>query len=84
MRSKKEAIVEDEPNLSLASRNKGKGKHGPSSGREVASGIMPTKDMSKIKCYFCGEIGHYASQFPNAKKGKGAKGKEQQQVAIQA
>ena len=29
----------------------------------------------------CDRIGHYASQFPHAKKGKGAKEKKKQQVA---
>jgi hypothetical protein len=40
--------------------------------------------MSMIKCYVCGEIGHYSNQFPHAMEGKGAKGKKQQQVAVQA
>ena len=52
-RIKKEAIVEDVLNLILTSRNKGKGKQGPSFGGEVASGSRPTKDMSRIKCYVC-------------------------------
>ena len=28
------------------------------------------KDISKIKCFHCGELGHYATQFPR-KKNKG-------------
>ena len=39
--------------------------------------------MSMIKCYVCGEIGHYSNQLPHAMKGKGAKGKKQQ-VPVQA
>lgn len=29
------------------------------------------KDMGKVKCFACHKIGHYASQCPSRKKGKG-------------
>lgn len=56
----KEVVVEDDPNLALASRKKGKRKQRPSFGGEVASGSKPNKDMFKIKCYVYREIGNYA------------------------
>jgi hypothetical protein len=37
----------------------------------------PKKDLSRIRCYICGESGHY----PHAKKGKEAKGRKQQVAA---
>ena len=57
----KVVAMEDEPNLALASRNKGKGKYGPISRGEVGSGSRPKKYMSKIKCYVYGEFGNYAT-----------------------
>jgi hypothetical protein len=40
------------------------------------------KDLSHTTCYVCGEFGHYASQCPQAKRGKGTKGKKQQVDAL--
>ena len=34
---------------------------------------MRKKDVSKIKCFRCGEFGHYATQSPLKKKDKDEK-----------
>ena len=33
------------------------------------------KDLSKIRCFRCGELGHFATTFPLRKKDKEAKSK---------
>jgi hypothetical protein len=47
--------------------NKGKGKSDESTSQLVK------KDLSKIKCFSCHKYGHYASQCPDKKKGRGEK-----------
>jgi hypothetical protein len=56
---------EDEENLALALKNKFKGKKGPSGGQ--TSKGEKKKDFSKIKCFACHKLGHFASQCPNKK-----------------
>jgi hypothetical protein len=40
-------------------------RHLQSSGRSLK------KDLSKVKCFACHKLGHYASQCPQWKKGRG-------------
>jgi hypothetical protein len=75
---------EGDKNLALVSQTKkGKGKgSGKGKGEELASQPGKKKDMSKIKCFVCHKLGHYASQCPERKKGRGKS--QQQEVAASA
>jgi hypothetical protein len=69
--------VGDDENLALASQaRKSKGN----TGGESTSQAGKKKDLSKVKCFACHKSGHYASQCPERKKGKG----KSQQVATSA
>lgn len=51
--------VKEEENVTLAS--KGKAKKGPNQGQGSQGGEEKKKDLSKIKCFKCGEFGHYST-----------------------
>jgi len=56
----------NEENVALTRKGKSKTKKGSSGG--ATSKGEKKRDMSKVKCFACQKIGHYASQFPNMKK----------------
>jgi len=61
---------DDEENLALASKaRKGKGKASYSKSNSSHGGKKV--DKSKVRCFNCHEMGHYATNFPskNSKKG---------------
>lgn len=43
---------------------------GKNKSKKCSSGGATEKGMSKVKCFACHKIGHYACQCPNKKKGK--------------
>ena len=54
-------VVKEEENVALASK-------GPS--QEQGEQRKKKKELSKVKCFRCGELGHYNTQCPLKKKGK--------------
>ena len=72
---------DDEENLALASKaRKGKGK---ASHSKLSSSRGGQKiDKSKVRCFNCHEVGHYATNYPLKKSKKGSsKGSEGEALA---
>ena len=66
----------EEENFALATKGKkGKKIKGYSSGAKQEKGKQKAKekDISKVKCFSCGKMGHYVVQCPN-KNGKKKQG----------
>eukprot|EP00253_Pinus_taeda_P036312 PITA_36312 len=74
---------DDEENLALESKErKGKGK--ASHFKSNSSHGGKKGDMSKVRCFNCHKIGHYATNFPSKKSKKGSsKGSEGEALASQ-
>ena len=66
--------TKEEENLALARKTKTKAKKKGSSGSGVTSKEKKEIDLSKVKCFCCHKLGHFASQCPN-KKNKNSKSK---------
>jgi hypothetical protein len=71
--SGQQRIYEGDEDLSLWSKGKkkvGKGaRQGPKMGaKPPESGSGKKRDMSKVKCFACNNMGHYVGQCPNGKK----------------
>ena len=62
---------DDKGDLSLLGKGKKKTKKGPKGGaKQQQKGGEQQRDMSKVKCFACNKMGHYAGQCPNMKKRK--------------
>jgi hypothetical protein len=66
-------LSEGDEDLALWSKGKkkvGKGaRQGPKMrGQATESGSGKERDMSKVRCFACGEMGHYVGQCPKKKK----------------
>lgn len=61
----------EEENVTLTTKGK-KANKGSFSGAKKEKGKHKEneKDMSKVKCFACGKIGHYVVQCPNKKNKK--------------
>ena len=68
---------EEEENFALMSKRGGRGRRGTTFRGGFTSG-KPKKDLLHVQCYVCGELGHFANQCTQAKKGFGAKGKRKE------
>jgi hypothetical protein len=62
----------DEVDLTFVAKGKMKTKQGPKFGAKEqqsrGQGEQQKKDMSKVRCFACGEMGHYVGQCPKKKK----------------
>lgn len=58
-RNKGPKAKEEEENIALVS--KGKEKKDLNEGHSSKGGEKKNKDLSKVKCFICGEFGHYVT-----------------------
>ena len=74
---------DDEENMALASKaRKGKGKASHFKSNSSHGGNKG--DMSKVRCFNCHKMGHYATNFPSKKSKKGSsEGSEVEELASQ-
>src|ERR1700755_3395342 len=74
---------DDEENLALASKaRKGKGK--ASHSKSNSSHGRKKVDKSKVRCFNCHKMGHYATNFPSKKSKNGSsKGSKGEALASQ-
>ena len=64
--------MQDEENCALASKvKKGKGK--VSLSESISSSGGKKVDKSKVRCFRCHELGHYATNSPKKKSKKGSR-----------
>jgi len=75
--------MHDEENCALASKAK-KGKGKVSLSKSSSSNDGKKVDKSKVRCFHCHELGHYATNCPKKKSKKGSKeGSEGEALASQ-
>jgi hypothetical protein len=60
------------PSTSPATTTKTSGDFGSTPGQlaTTSNGLRPHRDVSTVRCYGCGEMGHYQSKCPSASAGK--------------
>eukprot|EP00253_Pinus_taeda_P036135 PITA_36135 len=74
---------DDEENLSLASKAR-KGKEKDSHSKSKSSHGWKKVDKSKVRCFNCHEMGHYATNCPSKKSKKGSsEGSEGEALVLQ-
>lgn len=57
--------------ISLVAKGKKKTKQGPKGGaKQQRRGGEQQRNMSKVRCFACNQLGHYVGQCPNKKKKK--------------
>jgi hypothetical protein len=59
----------DEGDLALLEKGKKKTKQGPKGGaKQPQRGGEQWKDMSKVKCFACNQLGHYVDSVPTGRR----------------
>jgi hypothetical protein len=69
--SKQQGGDGDEGDLALVAKVKKKAKQGPKGGaKQQQRAGEQQRDMNKVRCFACNQLGHYVGQCPNKKKKK--------------